>query len=66
MSKDRSFAAKLAKAAHKGADATCPVCGEPTSPVLFVVSEKSPVTNAWRFNKRLVKVCKCNQKEIYG
>ena len=63
--KERSFAAKVAKStAVKGE--ICPVCGGAIQPVVYIKSERSPLTGNWRFKKNMVKVCKCNHKEIYG
>jgi hypothetical protein len=63
--KDRSFAAKVAKStAVKGE--TCPVCESLIQPVIYIKSERSPHTGAWRFRESVVKVCKCNHKKIYG
>ncbi len=62
--KERSFAAKVAKSmAVKGE--ICPVCEGAIQPVVYIKSERSPRTGAWRFKESLVKVCKCNHKEIY-
>ncbi len=67
MAKDRSFAAKVAKALSDGGGGShCPECGEHLSPVKLVVSEKSEEKNSWKFNQRIVHVCKCNQAEVYG
>ena len=66
MSKDRSFAAKVAKALSGKGGTHCPECGEVLSSVKLVVSEKSESTNSWKFNTRLVRVCKCNEAEVYG
>ncbi|MFQ6092793.1 MAG: hypothetical protein ACE5OR_08945 [bacterium] len=65
MAKDRSFAAKVAKASGKRAD-QCPVCKGPISHVLFVKSVLSNRTGSWRFNEGHIRVCKCNQQEVYG
>ncbi len=66
MPKDRSFAAKVAKALSHDGGNHCPECGETLSTVQLVVSEKQEGTNFWRFNQRFVRVCKCNEKEVYG
>jgi len=63
--KDRSFAAKVARStAVKGE--ICPVCGGVRQPVIYIKSERSPLTGHWRFRESMVKVCKCNHKEVYG
>ena len=65
MAKIKSFADKMAKAAH---DYTthCPKCGESISTVKLITSERSQKTGAWRFNQRFVGVCKCNENDITG
>lgn len=66
MSKDRSFAAKVAKALSSDDGKHCPECGESFSTVKLVVSENSKAKNSWKFNQRLVRLCKCNEAEVYG
>lgn len=67
MAKDRSFIAKIAKAlAQDGAGDSCPECGETYDRVQLVVSEQQKTTGAWKFNQRFLRVCKCNQEEVYG
>lgn len=63
--KDRSFATKAAKAAG-GHNNQCPVCGDSFTAIRVCSAEKYPTTGAYRFNERIVKACKCNQKEIWG
>ena len=65
MAKDQSFAAKVAKASSTGGN-HCPECGELSVPVKMVVAEKSESKNSWKFNQKFVRVCKCNEAEIYG
>ena len=65
MAKDRSFAAKVAKASGKVAD-QCPICNSPISHILNVKSIFSDQTKAWKFKEGHMKVCKCNQQEVYG
>ncbi|MFN3134771.1 MAG: hypothetical protein ACK44H_04280 [Candidatus Kryptonium sp.] len=60
-----SFADKVAKDAKKVV-ATCPQCGAPIQVAYLVVSKKSEETGNWRYNKKSVKICKCNEKEIYA
>ncbi|RMF62908.1 MAG: hypothetical protein D6743_11440 [Calditrichaeota bacterium] len=66
MAKDQSFAAKVAKASAERQGDHCSTCGEVLTPVRLVVSERSDTKNSWRFNQRLVRVCKCNYAEVYG
>jgi hypothetical protein len=63
MAKAKSFVDKLAKA-QSDFTSHCPKCGESIQPIMHVRSEKSKKTNAWKFNKRYVGLCKCNQKEL--
>ena len=64
MAKKQSFADKVAHAQAKGQN-TCPVCGSALQTVKWVSSEVSN-RKAHRFTKKMVNVCKCNNKEIYG
>jgi len=63
MAKDHSFAAKVARGQAKVAK-NCPVCGGSIQTIRFITSELSS-RNAYRFNQKMVHVCKCNHKEIY-
>ncbi|MCH8273130.1 MAG: hypothetical protein IIB41_07735 [Candidatus Marinimicrobia bacterium] len=64
MAKDRSFSAKTAKV-DDGSD-TCPVCGDSYAYIKHISTSRSDKTNAWKANRKMVRVCSCNQKEIYG
>jgi len=64
MAKRQSFADKSAHAQGRGPK-NCPQCGNPLQTVRLVTSELSPA-GTYRFNRKMVKVCKCNSKEIYG
>jgi hypothetical protein len=64
VAKDHSFAAKVARGQSKK-QRTCPICGGPIQTVRLVTSELSS-RNAHRFSQKMVDVCKCNSKEIYG
>ncbi len=66
MAKDSSFAAKVAKASGEPSGDQCPTCGEMLSVVKLVVSERSATRDSWKFNEKLVKVCKCNHAKVYG
>ncbi|HDQ45303.1 MAG TPA: hypothetical protein ENN17_07400 [bacterium] len=65
MAKTKTFADKLQKATH---DYTthCPECGESFVMVKLIRSEKSEKTEAWRFRKQFVGICKCNTEKITG
>ena len=64
MAKDRSFASKTLKV--DGGNDTCPVCGDTYTQLRHISTAKSDKTDAWKSNRKMVKVCSCNQKEIYG
>ncbi|MCH7817937.1 MAG: hypothetical protein IIB40_00080 [Candidatus Marinimicrobia bacterium] len=64
MAKDRSFATKTAKA--EGGKDSCPVCGDAYAYLRHISTAKSAKTDAWKANRKMVRVCGCNQKEIYG
>jgi hypothetical protein len=44
----------------------CKKCGGAIQPIFHVKPEWSESSGSWKFKQRMVKVCKCNQKEIYG
>lgn len=60
-----SFADKIRKdqESHKN---ICPTCNAEIQRVMLVRSVKSPNTDSWRFNRTMVNVCKCNEKEVYA
>jgi hypothetical protein len=63
MAKKQTFMDKVKKAQLSGP--TCPVCGEQISMIRVIetiANEGAPV----RFQRRMIKMCKCNQKEIMG
>ncbi len=45
---------------------TCPKCGEVGNMLLVVSSEKKESKDSWLFKEKMVRVCKCNEKEIYS
>ncbi len=57
------FADKTSKAASK--KRICPVCNSDITPVMVVASDRSPRSGSVKFSQRLIKVCKCNEKEVY-
>ncbi|HEY4611454.1 MAG TPA: hypothetical protein VII11_00545 [Bacteroidota bacterium] len=64
MAKQQDFAEKAKKGmAEKGVK--CLKCGTVKVPMLYVQSTRS-AHGSYRFNRQLVQVCKCNEKEIYG
>ncbi|MEN3038305.1 MAG: hypothetical protein ABDI07_03995 [Candidatus Kryptonium sp.] len=60
-----SFADKVAKDAKKVIE-TCPKCNAPIQIAQLVVSKRNDETGNWRYSKRSVKICKCNEKEVYA
>lgn len=44
----------------------CPECGQVYEVVLVVNSEKREENGEWKFARSRVKVCKCNEKEVYA
>lgn len=65
MAKQQTFADKVTKAsAIRGSK--CEKCGQIYQPILVVSSERSEAKKSWKFNERHVRVCKCNEKQIYG
>lgn len=63
MAKDKSFAAKIAKAAGLTA-AHCPECGEIRSSLFVVDCVKSQEKASHKFKENFIAVCKCNENEI--
>jgi hypothetical protein len=63
--KERSFAAKLAHEVRKVVRETCPVCGKERTPVVLYASITDDKGN-WRPQRRRVKLCDCNKKQLYG
>jgi hypothetical protein len=63
MGKQRTFADKLKK---EKIVIHCKKCGGAIQSIFHVKSEWSESTSSWKFRQKMVKVCKCNQKEIYG
>ncbi len=63
MAKDKSFAAKIAKAS--GATSMhCPECGEVKSPLFVVTVEKNEAKGSKKFRESFLAMCKCNQNEL--
>jgi len=65
MAKDRSFASKTSKTDEVEGD-HCPICGNAYTYLKHVSTARSEKTDAWKYNKKMVRVCSCNAKEIYG
>ena len=61
--KQRTFADKVGTKRH---EVICPQCNSPIQSVFVVRPVKSEHSGAWKFKRKFVKVCKCNQKEVYS
>ena len=63
MAKKQTFMDKIRKSQTTGP--SCPVCGEQITmvQVMEAIDNEGLPT---RFQRRMVKMCKCNQKEIMG
>jgi uncharacterized OB-fold protein len=62
MGKDRSFAAKVAKAGHLS-EQHCPECGELYHPLKVIQSIKNEAKNSHKFKESFVSLCKCNEND---
>ncbi len=65
MAKTTSFAEKAAKALQGKKGSDCPKCGETMQNVLVISAEKGERAH-YKYNQHFVKVCKCNEKEVYA
>lgn len=65
MAKAASFAEKAAKALAGKKGVGCPKCGEIMQSILVISAEKSQKAT-YKYNRHFVKVCKCNEKEVYA
>ena len=63
--KERTFAAKLAHEARSTQKEMCTVCGKEKTPIVYLAA-RSGSKDTWRPQRRRIKVCDCNRKEIYG
>ncbi len=63
MAKKQDFASKTQKSK---AGKTCPVCGEAYQYVKTVSMVPGEKEGSYHFAERIVAVCKCNEKEVYG
>ena len=62
MAKDRSFAAKVAKAERPVNK--CPACGQERVNMMLIKSVFKADKKSWKFQERTLAICKCNEKEI--
>ena len=63
MVKKQDFASKVAKAQRTAE--SCPECGDVYTYLKKEEAYFSDSTNSWKYRKRNLKVCKCNEKEVY-
>jgi hypothetical protein len=63
--KDKSFAAKVARASHKKDVETCSVCGGQITHSQVIFATRSD-TGHWKPKARITAICKCNHDSIYG
>lgn len=61
--KDRSFAAKIAKAGVVDKIPKCPTCGTPLQTV-FLVRPVQSERGHYRFKHNVTKLCKCNRPAL--
>jgi len=65
MAKKQTFADKATKGQRRS-KLICPKCETEYSFFLHVAAEKSGKTGAYKFGERHIRVCKCNEKQIYN
>ncbi|MFZ0390885.1 MAG: hypothetical protein WAN36_10545 [Calditrichia bacterium] len=64
MAKKQDFASKAAKAQKTGL--ACLQCGDVYTFVKKVDSYYSEESDSWKYQTKNIKVCRCNEKEIYA
>ncbi len=64
MAKRQDFASKIQKGNKSGP--TCPQCGETYQMVKVVRSIFSEEKGSWKYQTKQIKVCSCNQAEVYA
>lgn len=64
MAKKQDFASKLHKHAKLGN--TCPTCGNVYTLLKKVESYYSEESKSWKYSTQNIKVCQCNEKEVYA
>ena len=65
MAKGTGFADKIAKQQARKFP-VCPTCGGDRVPVKVVRSVRGAHRNTWQFRSQVIKVCKCNEKDVWG
>jgi hypothetical protein len=64
MAKTQDFSEKVKKATMERG-LKCPKCHSIKTPTLYINSVKTQ-GGTFRFNRSLVQVCKCNEKEVFA
>jgi len=64
VGKTRTFVDKMKK--DKAHALTCPVCGGVMQAVRTLTPVANEATGYFKFHDKIVHVCKCNHKEVYG
>jgi len=64
MAKKQDFASKLAKGQKHGE--MCPTCGNVFTFLKKVESYYSENSQSWKYRTMNLKVCNCNEKEVYA
>ncbi|MCK4338415.1 MAG: hypothetical protein KAW87_00275 [Candidatus Cloacimonetes bacterium] len=62
MKKVKTFAAKLAHATEGKVKKTCPICNTEIKVIKLIRNRHND--GRWAPKRELVKICKCNEKEI--
>ncbi|RKY84287.1 hypothetical protein DRQ09_08835 [candidate division KSB1 bacterium] len=62
MARKTSFAQKAAKASMTFG-VKCPKCKEVYVPTKIIISRRTGKNGAWKFNEKIVNICKCNENE---
>jgi uncharacterized Zn finger protein (UPF0148 family) len=65
MRKVRTFAAKLAHAKSGKGKIICPICNSEVK-IIKLIRAKQNSKAKWAPRQEVVKLCKCNEKEILG
>ncbi len=64
MAKKQDFASKIAKQQRTGE--ICPQCGNAYTFLRKVESYYSEERQSWKYATMNLKVCQCNEKEVYS
>ncbi len=64
MAKKQDFSSKSKKMEKRGP--LCPVCGNVFTYVKKVESYPSEESGSWKYRTQNIKVCQCNESEVYA